>query len=276
MIHKDDTAVPHVPDGDPDEPRLAYVLAADVGNSGVHLGCVQGEQVFAFGRADIDDIDAVKALLTEYWQAMESPRRIVASSVSPKALIAFEQAVEEALGQDVTVIGRDIPLPMETTLDAPQSVGVDRLCTAAAAFFRLETPCVVADFGTAVTIDCVNAEGRFIGGAILPGLRTQARSLAESTAQLPEVELAAPDWVFGRNTNEAIVGGIVYGMRGAMRGLIERYATELGSWPTVISTGGDADLVGMDPGIVQAIVPNLCLVGVALAFYKSLIPPGQD
>ncbi len=102
---------------------------------------------------------------------------------------------------------------------------------------------MVADFGTAITIDCVNDEGVFQGGAILPGLDMAAKSLQAGTAQLPLVELSNPDWVFGKDTRQAIVGGLVYGARGALRELVETYATELGHWPVVILTGGDAALV---------------------------------
>jgi type III pantothenate kinase len=206
---------------------------------------------------------------------MEKPRRLVAGSVNPAALTVLEKMAEQRLGEPVAVVGRDIPLPIATTLPEPEKIGVDRLCCAAAAFQRLQQPCVVADFGTAVTIDCVNPDGVFIGGAILPGLTLQAAALHDRTAQLPQVEPVNPDWVFGRNTNEAIVGGIVYGLRGAMRELVESYATELAVWPTVITTGGDAELIGLQEGIVQAIVPELNLIGIALAFYKSL-PPEED
>jgi len=137
------------------------------------------------------------------------------------------------------------------------------------AYFRLQSACVVADFGTAITIDCVSDNGIFLGGAILPGLHVGAEALARRTALLPEVRLARPEWVFGKDTRQAIVGGLVYGARGALRELTEAYATELGRWPPVIATGGDAELVAGGYDIVQAIVPDLCLLGVALAYQKT-------
>jgi len=151
---------------------------------------------------------------------------------------------------------------------------VDRLCAAVAAFDRLGVPCVVADFGTAITIDCVNAEGVFLGGAILPGLGLSAESLSAGTAQLPRVKLSEPNWVYGKDTEQAIIGGVVYGARGALRGLVEAYATDLGRWPVVILTGGDARWVCQSPSqsdLVQAIVPDLVLRGVAIAYYKTLL-----
>jgi type III pantothenate kinase len=206
---------------------------------------------------------------------MKAPRKIVASSVNPAGLRALESAVSRAIGkEDVLVVGRDLPLPIETALKNPEKVGVDRLCAALAAFDQLGKACVVADFGTAITIDCVNDEGVFLGGAILPGLAMGASALQAGTAQLPAVELTNPDWVHGRDTREAIVGGLVFGARGAMREMIEMYATELGHWPLVIATGGDAALVCgdvVDSELVQAIVPDLVIRGIASAYYKTLL-----
>ena len=147
---------------------------------------------------------------------------------------------------------------LKTTLQEPQQVGVDRLVPAAAAAYgRLGQACVVVDLGTAVTIDCVDDDGVFRGGVILPGARMQAAALHSGTAQLPEASLREPDWVFGKNTEEAIIGGIVYGLRGAIRERVEAYATELSEWPLVILTGGDAGLIKMDEGFVQATVPGV-------------------
>lgn len=252
------------------EPIPAYVLAADVGNTHVTVGAVQGEQTFAVVSVAVDDSAGLTGVLEQMWSAMTTPRRVVACSVNPEALGRFEAAVSEVLDEDVVVVGRDIPLPIETSLASPERIGVDRLCCAAAAYERLQQACVVVDLGTAITVDCVNPEGVFIGGAILPGLRMQARALHEGTAQLPLVEMAEPDGVFGDDTAGAIRHGVVTGVRGAVRGLVEAYATEINQWPVVVTTGGDAGLFGNPEGIVQAQAPPLCLMGVARAFYKSL------
>ncbi len=240
------------------------ILACDAGNSGIALGCVMDERATSVRRIRTAELDRLGGALAEVWSSCPEPRRIAACSVHPPHLAALESAAA-ALGAKVRLVGRDLPLPIATDLPAPQAVGTDRLCAAAMAYFRLQAACVVADFGTAVTIDCVNDEGVFLGGAILPGLGMSAEALAHGTAQLPRVELAPPEWVFGKDTRQAIVGGIVLGARGALRELTEAYATKLGRWPAVIATGGDAELVAGGYDIVQAIVPDLCLMGVALA-----------
>jgi len=249
-------------------------LACDVGNSAVHLAHVHGEQVTPVQTFRLGELAGLGAALTELWRGTPQPRKIAAASVNAQGLKALEAVAAEALRQDVLVIGRDLPLPIDTDLPHPESIGVDRLCCAAAAYDRLGTACVVADFGTAVTVDCVSDEGVFLGGAILPGLSMSAAALHERTAQLPQVTPRPVDWTFGNDTEQAIVGGLVRGARGALRALVEAYATQLGRWPTVILTGGDALLVAgdlSDSDLVQAIVDDLAIRGIAAAYYRTLL-----
>ena len=254
--------------------EMPSVLACDVGNTTIHFAHVQGEEVAGMQSVPIAKSDRLEKALGVLWRHIPTPKRIAAGSVNPAGLKALEAAAYEGVGEPVLVIGRDLPLPIDTKLNHPEAIGVDRLCCAAAAFDHLGAACVVADFGTAITIDCVSNDGLFLGGAILPGLQMAARGLETQTAQLPRVELDEPKWVFGGDTREAIVGGIVYGARGALRELVETYAGELGCWPVVIITGGDAKLVCPNPDaseLVQARVDDLAVRGVALAYYKTLV-----
>lgn len=253
---------------------IPAVLACDVGNSTIRLATVRGEEASEVITVRVGELTSLAEPLAAMWSADAAPSDIAASSVNAPALKAVEAAVSEAFHRETLVVGRDLPLPLDTDIDKPHSIGIDRLCCAAAAFDRLGTACVVADFGTAITIDCVNDEGVFLGGAIMPGLAMSAQALYDSTAQLPRVDLARPDWTFGKDTTQAIVGGLVNGARGALRLFVEAYAMKLKHWPPVIATGGDAELVCDDPAsqdLVRAIVPDLALRGVALAYYRSLL-----
>ena len=260
------------------KPRPVNLLAADIGNTNVTSRTSGATGPTAYRTFAWRDHVRLCEIIAEMWQAMILRAALAACSVNPDALAAFEAAVRETLGPDefVAVVGRDMAAAHR---DRPGRAGQDRPGPPLLRRGRVPPAgqaCVVADFGTAITIDCVNDDGVFLGGAILPGLKTQAAALHAQTALLPEVELVNPDWVFGRNTREAIIGGLVHGARGAMRWIVESYATELGVWPLVISTGGDAELIGLDEGVVQAVVPELCLLGVAMAFYKSLPPVDED
>ncbi len=253
---------------------IPSVLACDVGNTAIGLAVIKDDQAGPVVTMQLGDLSNLGQTLTELWALIEEPPTVVASSVNPTGLKALEAAAGESLSANVLVIGRDLPLPMETDLPEPESIGTDRLCAAVAAFDKLGVACVVADFGTAITVDCVSEKGVYLGGAILPGLAMSAAGLGEKTAFLPKVELADPDWVFGKDTKQAIVGGLVFGVRGAVRALVESYATKLGHWPLLIVTGGDAELICCDPTIrnlVQAVVGDLTLRGVALAYYNSLV-----
>lgn len=259
-----------------DYDELPSVLACDCGNSKIRIAAVEGKDVADAQTHRLGDLGDMGKSIAQIWEKLPSPKCIVTSSVNSIALNALEAAASQATGEEVIVIGRDIPLPIETApeITQPEKIGVDRLCCAVAAFDQLGVACVVGDFGSAATIDCINDEGVFMGGAILPGLSISAEALHEKTAQLPKIELTQPNGVFGCNTAQAINNGIVYGMRGALRALVESYATKLGAWPLIIITGGDAQLICPKPNecdIVQTIVEDLCLHGIAIAYYKSLL-----
>jgi len=254
--------------------HIPSVLACDVGNTTIRFAHVQSDTIQTVATIRVGELSGLGEQIAVAWQNIPEPRKIVACSVNPTALKALEAVVDAALHEPVLVVGRDLPLPIEADLPDAQSVGTDRLCAAVAAFDRLGTACVVADVGTAITIDCVNDQGVFLGGAILPGLRISAKALHQETAQLPQVEPVEPDWVFGKDTRQAIIGGLVRGARGALREFIEAYATDMGHWPLVILTGGDAELICPDPsasGLVQAIVSDLTLRGAAMAYYRTLL-----
>ncbi len=253
---------------------IPHVLACDVGNSAIHFAAVHEDTVTDVRTIPIGQLKDLGEAIGDLWNEMPSQKYVAAGSVNPEGLKALKAAVARVLHEPLLVVGRELPLPIETRLAHPEAIGVDRLCCAAAAFDHLGTACVVADFGTAITIDCVDETGMFMGGAILPGLQMGARSLEACTAQLPKVTLRQPDWVFGQDTQQAITGGLIYGARGALRERVEAYASELGAWPAVIITGGDAKLICADPQkseLVQARVDDLTVRGVAMAYYKSLL-----
>ena len=130
--------------------------------------------------------------------------------------------------------------------------------------------CIVVDAGTAVTVDFIDGEGVFHGGAIAPGASMQLAALHERTAALPRVAFAQPDDVpFGRNTAEAMLQGVYHGLRGLVWRLVERYAEGYGAFPPVIATGGDAVTLFSDDELIDRIVPELTLQGIAVAVRRA-------
>src|SRR5699024_6071301 len=125
-------------------------------------------------------------------------------------------------------IEHDINIPIGRQLDPEAIVGEDRLLNAAASYDVLKQACVVIDAGTAITVDFVDGQGTFHGGAIAPGAQSMLNTLADKTSQLPEVELKAPREYIGHNTTEAMRGGVFYCLRGMVRELVEHYAHQAG------------------------------------------------
>jgi type III pantothenate kinase len=168
-----------------------------------------------------------------------------------------------------------LPIPIAHSMEDISTVGQDRLLDALGAFSRSNQACVVIDAGTAVTVDFVDGEGTFHGGMIAPGLRMMLAAMHQHTAALPLVEptrdLLPPNQIdenepatnpFGKTTAQAMVRGAATAIRGLARTAAEQYATFYGAYPRVVATGGDAPLLFENDPVVEAIVPDLTLIGM--------------
>ena len=195
---------------------------------------------------------------------------IVISSVKPSWTEVIRQIAKERLDEEIHIIGKDIPLPISVWVDEPEKVGTDRVVSAAAAYAVVEDAVVVADFGTAVTIDLVDHNGVFQGGVICPGFEISAKALKDNTAQLPNIKVTRPDAPYGKNTADAINCGLYYSIVGALEEIIRRYAEELGRWPQTIITGSGAKTIQADCEFIDNYVPNLVVKGIVLAYQKHI------
>src|SRR5439155_10782316 len=143
------------------------------------------------------------------------------ASVNPQLESAVERAVMEAADRHVVWVGKDLELPIKVLTEKPEETGIDRVLNIAAAYEQMGKACVVVDAGTAITVDCCNDEGDFIGGAIAPGMRMPLDVLHGRSAKVPRVNFAVPDEPFGRSTQEAIRHGVYHGIRGMVKELVE-------------------------------------------------------
>jgi type III pantothenate kinase len=254
----------------------APVVVIDIGNTSIKIGTWrQGEMSAPLSAPTADDGAFLEAYQAHVAAApMGRPAATVIGSVVPAALERVRAAAGESQGVEPLVVGENVPLPIDVGVDDQRKVGVDRVCAAAAAFDKLQSACTVVDFGTAVTVDLVDDDGILVGGAILPGLRLQLRALHEHTAALPLVEPAIPELPYGRNTVEAMQTGVCRGLAGAVRGLVEGYATHLQRWPQVVATGGDAAVLAPHCDFLDTVVRDLALRGVGVAYSKYLASIG--
>lgn len=174
--------------------------------------------------------------------------------------------------QDVpsVVVEPGVKTGLPVLVDNPREVGTDRIANALAAVNRYGAPCIVADFGTATTVDVVNANGAFIGGAIAPGIETAVDALGVEAAQLRRVELVRPRAVVAKNTVEALQSGAIFGFAALVDGLISRIVAEQGfEHVTVVATGALAPLVVGESSQIQRHEPFLTLHGLHQAFARN-------
>lgn len=249
------------------------LLAISVGNTRTQLGTfVEGKLV---ATAAIDNAQPQR-FADALEQACEPLRPhdgavAVLGSVNPPIADVIATELAKRL-PDIRLqrADRDLPIPIGRQLDPESIVGDDRLLNAAAAFDVLKQACIIVDAGTAITIDFIDGAGTFHGGAIGPGGQMMLNALHEHTALLPEVELARPAEPLGHNTREAMLSAVYYGLRGMVRELVEEFAQATDGYPMVIATGGNAELLFQGYDLIDRIVPDLTLLGIAVTLQASL------
>lgn len=256
------------------------LIAIDIGNSNINIGLfLDAKEQYIEpipGGAKVK----LKKTITEAWNkipVLESSKEkkrdgtVVVSSVKNQWTKLVSNIVKEQLDEKVKVIGEDIPYPIKLGIEEKDKVGSDRITAAAAAYAVVESAVVVADFGTAVTIDLVDDRGVFAGGAIFPGFRLSANALKRHTAKLPDIKkVSRPDFPFGKNTSDAINAGLYYSAVGALQEITRRYAEKIGTWPKTIVTGQAADVIKNDCPFIDSFVPNLVVKGIALAYRQYI------
>jgi type III pantothenate kinase len=253
------------------------LLVLDVGNSNVTMGLARAGVLVARRRARTvpmatpDELEAqLEALLRLDDLALADVDAIALASVVPAVTDAVETIATRRERPLLIASAGTIPIAVRT--ERPGEVGPDRLVNAVAAARLHGTPAVVADFGTATTVDAIAADGAYVGGAIAPGLALGLEALASSTAKLPRVELRAPDRAIARDTVTAIQAGTVLGYQALASGLIRRVRDELAGTSGVnqtdvhvIATGGlsNAPWINGVEGI-DIVDPDLTLSGLVI------------
>ncbi len=253
------------------------LLALNVGNSRLSLGVFVAGELEHVARASHNEREKWRDVIADAWKKIEGRENasVAGVTVNPPVSEPLEHVVDQVTGQRVQWIGRDIDLPIKLLTESPQETGADRVVNIAAAYEQMGKACVVVDAGTAITVDCCNDKGEFLGGAIAPGVGLMLDALHEKTARLPRVEFAKPEGAFGTSTKQAILHGVYGSARGLVKDLVEEYATALGFWPDIIATGGDAEKLFGGWELIHAVSPDLTMYGVALAYANHHIKHGS-
>ena len=250
------------------------LLTLDIGNTETTLGLFNRDDLEAHWRMTTNPDrtpdewgSAVGAFLIQAGHSPNEVRAVCLASVAPSVTQSVVEGIARSTGRTGMPVDSRSPLPITLDVDEPMSVGADRIINALAAVELYRADTIVVDFGTATTFDCVTVDARFLGGVIMPGLRTAADQLTRRTAKLPATELRAPAHVIGRRTEECIQAGVLYGTVDAVDGLVRRIRDEWpgGRRPGVVATGGLASIVAPLSSTIERTDPDLTLHGLRLA-----------
>ena len=252
------------------------LLAIDIGNSNIVLGCIEGQTILHEARLATDLIKTsdqycmdLKNLLSLYEIDRTMIEGVIISSVVPPVLNSFKTAVTKLTGIKPMVVGPGIKTGLNILMDNPAQIGSDLVVAAVAALREYPAPLIIIDMGTATTMSVINANRAYIGGCICPGVRISSEALTARTAQLPGISLEAPKRAIGRNTIDSMQSGIMLGAACMLDGMIDRMEQELGQPATVLATGGIARFV--IPMCRRTIIfdRNLLLKGLTILYENN-------
>lgn len=227
------------------------ILAVDIGNSTVVMGLINNSELIASRKTvtDISELEVnykeeIKTLLKSHSISESKIEGAIISSVVPLLTDILREAVCDIFKLEPITVNSESITGIDIITDNPSQLGSDRIADATAGINEYGAPLVIIDMGTATTISIINQDKQFLGGLILPGVRTSLNSLINNTSQLPRIKLGTPsERIIGTNTVSSIENGIVYGTAAQIDGLIQRISDELDFDPKIIATGGNAGAV---------------------------------
>ncbi len=252
------------------------ILAIDVGNTNIVIGGLQDHKIEFSARIATDhfltsdDYAAkIRSLLEIYRVSCENIVGAILSTVVPALAPVLHTAVLRITGLDALIVSSDLVTDLVVDMDDPKRMGSDLIVDAVAAIEEYPAPMLIFDMGTATTVTAVNADGVYVGGMIISGVELSLEALSDRTAQLPHINIEAPDRMLGKNTLECMQSGVVFGSAAMIDGIIDRAEKEMNTKLTAVATGGLAQAIV--PHCSREIIcdPNLTLKGLGILYRKN-------
>lgn len=226
------------------------ILAIDVGNTHIVLGCIEDGEILNIVRIQTNPHETTTEYAIKLKDIMElydiDPNGLesaIISSVVPPVTQVLTEAVKKLTGQDCMVVGPGMKTGLNIRIDDPGTLAPDILVGSVAAMEYYGVPAIIMDLGTATTIVAVDENRCYRGGAIVPGVKLSYEALAAGTSLLPDISIVPPAKVIGTNTVDAMRSGAVFSTAASLDGMIERMEDELGTPCAVVATGGLANAI---------------------------------
>lgn len=247
------------------------IIAIDIGNTTTVFGVFEKSKLLSRfsiatqpGRTPDEVTLQLKALAKTRRLHLRRASQIILCSVVPRMSAVLVESLRSIGDVPIRLVGQDVRVPLVNKYAYPEQVGQDRLVSAYAAWAQFKRDCIVADFGTAITIDIVTSKAQYLGGVIAPGLEISLEALATRTALLPKVELREPPELLGRDTANSIRAGILYGCAALCDGLVTQLKARYAPKAVVVGTGGASPLIARYAKTITKLRPNLVLEGLQL------------
>lgn len=226
------------------------VLTFDIGNSNiVFSGVENGKPIFSCSlspavRRTADEYAVMLELMARQRKIdLRSAEGAIIASVVPQQTSLLREALYLASGKRALVVGPGVKTGLNIRIDAPTELGGDFVAAAIAALDRYPLPCITVELSTATALGVLDADGNYIGGAIAPGVMLSHNALLRGASRLHSVSPEAPAKVIGKNTEDSVRSGVVFGAASLLDGLVERIEDELGEKATVVATGELAEAI---------------------------------
>lgn len=253
------------------------VLAIDIGNTHIVLGCIEGEKIIFRERMStnhnatrLEYASMIKTAFDMYAVDYNKLDGAIISSVVPSVTKNVKGAIEKFAKIKTLVVEPGIKTGISIKIDNPAQLGSDLLVSAVAGVNEYKTPLIIIDMGTATTVSVINKNKEYIGGAILPGVGISHDALVNRTSKLQSIALDEPKKVIGTNTVDCIQSGLMYGNAGALDGLIDRFNEQVGEKCTVVATGGLSRVVVPLCRNEIIIDEDMLLKGLMLIYEKNM------